>query len=141
MLCQVNVLPKSKLKFDMSPFTSSRTGQINLKYKVTSSNKLARNYADRESFPDAEQVQADLDLNGLKIGPRTFIVVSTQGEGDEDREKPAGSCHDLVRKVGRWNMHQGLALALNRSSWPFPAFLAQHHRPESEQLWPNCYLR
>ena len=25
-----------------------------------------------------------LDLNGLSVGPRTFIVVSTQGEGDEE---------------------------------------------------------
>jgi xanthine dehydrogenase accessory factor len=33
---------------------------------------------------DADQVQANLDLNGLRIGPRTFIVVSTQGECDEE---------------------------------------------------------
>jgi xanthine dehydrogenase accessory factor len=29
-------------------------------------------------------VQADLNLSGLKIGPQTFIVVSTQGECDEE---------------------------------------------------------
>jgi xanthine dehydrogenase accessory factor len=45
---------------------------------------IAAPQADRESYPDALQVQADLDLNGLRIGPRTFIVVSTQGEGDEE---------------------------------------------------------
>ncbi len=45
---------------------------------------IAAPQADRESYPDAEQVQAGLDLNGLRIGPRTFIVVSTQGECDEE---------------------------------------------------------
>jgi len=39
--------------------------------------------ADRESFPDSDLVQPDLDLSQLKISPRTFVVVSTQGEGDE----------------------------------------------------------
>jgi len=45
---------------------------------------IAAPQADRESYPFADQVQADLDLNGLRIGPRTFIVVSTQGECDEE---------------------------------------------------------
>ena len=40
--------------------------------------------ADRESYPDADRVQRDLNLNGLKIGPKTFIVVATQGECDEE---------------------------------------------------------
>jgi xanthine dehydrogenase accessory factor len=40
--------------------------------------------ADRESFPDSDLVQAALDLGQLKISPQTFIVVSTQGEGDEN---------------------------------------------------------
>ena len=40
--------------------------------------------ADRESFPDADLVQTDLDLRQLKIVPQTFIVVSTQGECDEE---------------------------------------------------------
>jgi xanthine dehydrogenase accessory factor len=45
---------------------------------------IAAPQADRESYAFADQVQADLDLNGLRIGPRTFIVVSTQGECDEE---------------------------------------------------------
>ncbi len=45
---------------------------------------IAAPQADRESYPDAFQVQAGLDLGGLSVGPRTFIVVSTQGEGDEE---------------------------------------------------------
>ncbi len=40
--------------------------------------------ADRESFPDADLVQSNLDLGQLKIAPQTFIVVSTQGDGDEE---------------------------------------------------------
>ncbi len=45
---------------------------------------IAAPQADRQTYPDADQVQADLDLNGLRIGPQTFIVVSTQGECDEE---------------------------------------------------------
>jgi xanthine dehydrogenase accessory factor len=40
--------------------------------------------ADRESFPDSDLVQAELDLRQIKIVPQTFVVVSTQGEGDEE---------------------------------------------------------
>jgi xanthine dehydrogenase accessory factor len=40
--------------------------------------------ADRESFPDSDLVQTDLDLSQLRIAPQTFIVVSTQGECDEE---------------------------------------------------------
>jgi xanthine dehydrogenase accessory factor len=45
---------------------------------------VAAPQADRENYQDADWVQADLDLSGLKIGPRFFIVVSTQGECDEE---------------------------------------------------------
>jgi xanthine dehydrogenase accessory factor len=40
--------------------------------------------ADRETFPDSDLVQTDLDLINSKIRPQTFIVVSTQGECDEE---------------------------------------------------------
>jgi len=40
--------------------------------------------ASRESFPDADLVQAELDLSQLKITPQTLIVVSTQGHQDEE---------------------------------------------------------
>ena len=40
--------------------------------------------ADRESFRDADLVQTNFDLNGVKITPQTFVVVSTQGEADEE---------------------------------------------------------
>src|SRR5271169_2055356 len=39
---------------------------------------------DRESFPDPDLLQTDLDLTQLRITPQTFIVVSTQGDGDEE---------------------------------------------------------
>jgi xanthine dehydrogenase accessory factor len=40
--------------------------------------------ADRECYPDADEIHADLDLSPVKIGQQTFIVVSTQGEHDEE---------------------------------------------------------
>ena len=40
--------------------------------------------ADREAFPDADQIRADLKLGELKISPHVMIVVSTQGEDDEE---------------------------------------------------------
>jgi xanthine dehydrogenase accessory factor len=40
--------------------------------------------ASQESYPGADRVRADLNLSELKIGPQTFIVVSTQGECDEE---------------------------------------------------------
>ncbi len=40
--------------------------------------------AARESFPDVDLLRTDFDLRELKIVPQTFIVVSTQGEGDEE---------------------------------------------------------
>src|SRR5271156_2199493 len=40
--------------------------------------------AERENFPDAGLVQTGLDLSHLKIRAQNFIVVSTQGECDEE---------------------------------------------------------
>ena len=40
--------------------------------------------ANRESFPDADLIREELDLGQLKITPQTYIVVSTQGEYDEE---------------------------------------------------------
>jgi len=45
--------------------------------------------ADRESFPDADLVAADLDLSQLRITPQTRIVVSTQGHQDEEAVEAA----------------------------------------------------
>jgi len=51
-----------------------------INYTVT----IAAPGADRETYPDADGLRPDLDLSGLKISPRTFIVVSTQGEFDQE---------------------------------------------------------
>jgi xanthine dehydrogenase accessory factor len=40
--------------------------------------------ADRECYPEADEIHAGLDLSQAKIGQRTFVVVSTQGEHDEE---------------------------------------------------------
>jgi xanthine dehydrogenase accessory factor len=45
---------------------------------------VAARGADRNSFPDADSISKDLDLTAITIGPQTLIVVSTQGDGDED---------------------------------------------------------
>jgi xanthine dehydrogenase accessory factor len=51
---------------------------VNYTVSVASSN------ADRESYPDADEIHPNLNLRSLKIRPQTFIVVSTQGEYDEE---------------------------------------------------------
>jgi xanthine dehydrogenase accessory factor len=76
------VLPKPHiLILGRSPVgrTLARLGKA-INYSVS----VAAPQADRESYPDADQVQADLDLSGVRIGPQTFVVVSTQGECDEE---------------------------------------------------------
>jgi xanthine dehydrogenase accessory factor len=40
--------------------------------------------ASREQYPEVDRVQADLELKDLKVSAHTFIVVSTQGECDEE---------------------------------------------------------
>lgn len=40
--------------------------------------------ADREAFPDADLLQTRLDLGQLKITKETFIIVSSQGDSDEE---------------------------------------------------------
>jgi hypothetical protein len=56
--------------------------------------------ADRESFPDSDLVQAELDLGQLKTTPQTFIVVSTQGEGDEEALEGNGTLlRDLSEEI------------------------------------------
>jgi xanthine dehydrogenase accessory factor len=40
--------------------------------------------ADAETFPDVDLLQTNLDLGQMKTTPQTFIVVSTQGECDEE---------------------------------------------------------
>jgi xanthine dehydrogenase accessory factor len=40
--------------------------------------------ANKETYPEADRVQAGLDLLDLKVSSHTFIVVSTQGECDEE---------------------------------------------------------
>lgn len=45
---------------------------------------VAASNADHDAFPDVDSLQGTLDLSQLKITPQTFIVVSTQGECDEE---------------------------------------------------------
>jgi len=75
------VLPKPHLLIlGRSPIaqTLAKLGKI-MNYAVS----VAAAGAQREIFPDADVLQANLDLSQVKITPQTFIVVSTQGEDDE----------------------------------------------------------
>ena len=40
--------------------------------------------ASREHFPTADAIYERLDLSPISIGPQTYLVVSTQGEDDEE---------------------------------------------------------
>lgn len=76
------VLPKPHLLIlGRSPIaqTLAKLGKI-MNYEVS----VAAADAQRATFPDADILQANLDLSQIKIPPQTFIVVSTQGEGDEE---------------------------------------------------------
>ncbi len=60
--------------------------------------------AEGEAFPDVDLLQTNLDLSQLKITPQTFLVVSTQGDGDEEAlesalESPAAYVAFVASKV------------------------------------------
>jgi xanthine dehydrogenase accessory factor len=76
------VLPKPHiLIFGRSPLaqTLARLGKT-VGYKIS----VVASGADQEQFPDVDLLRADSNLGELNIGRETFIVVSTQGEGDEE---------------------------------------------------------
>lgn len=76
------VLPKPHLLIlGSSPIaqTLAKLGNI-MNYAVS----VAATNARRETFPDADMVHEKLDLSQFKITSQTFIVVSTQGEDDEE---------------------------------------------------------
>jgi xanthine dehydrogenase accessory factor len=92
------VLPKPHiLILGRSPVAASLT---KLAKVVNYTVSLAAAGADRDNFPDPDLLQTDLELNHLKITPQTFIVVSTQGECDEEAlEKALGSSAAYVAFV------------------------------------------
>jgi xanthine dehydrogenase accessory factor len=57
----------------------SRLGKV-IGYRVS----VVAPGANREGFPDADLIIDELDLSQVKITPETFVVVSTQGEHDEE---------------------------------------------------------
>ena len=54
-------------------------------YKVS----VIGNDADKEVFPDANELIPKLDFGSVKINPNTFIIVCTQGDNDEEAVKEA----------------------------------------------------
>jgi xanthine dehydrogenase accessory factor len=76
------VLPKPHiLIFGRSPIaqTLARLGKA-IGYRIS----VVAPGADREQFPDVDLLHAESKLDELKITREAFIVVSTQGEGDEE---------------------------------------------------------
>ena len=56
--------------------------------------------ADREQFPNVDHLQTSLDLSPLRISGETFVVVSTQGESDEEAlQQAAGTSAAYVAFV------------------------------------------
>jgi xanthine dehydrogenase accessory factor len=81
------VLPKPHiLILGRSPVarTLARLGKT-IGYRVSA----AASGADHEQFPEVDLLQADLNVDRLEISRDTFIVVSTQGEDDEEALKQA----------------------------------------------------
>ena len=92
------VLPKPRiLILGRSPVaqTLAKLGKA-IHYRVTA----VAPGAGPEQFPDVDAFHADFELGNLKIDPDTFIVVSTQGEGDEEALlRAARSAADYVAFV------------------------------------------
>jgi len=59
--------------------TLSKLGKV-IGYRVS----VVAPGANRESFPDADLIIDELDLSQVKLTPETYVVVSTQGEHDEE---------------------------------------------------------
>jgi xanthine dehydrogenase accessory factor len=76
------VLPKPHvLIMGRSPVgqTLARLAKV-INYTVS----VAAPEANQETYPEVDRVQAGLEVKDLKVSPHTFIVVSTQGECDEE---------------------------------------------------------
>ena len=76
------VLPKPHiLIFGRSPLAQAlaRLGKT-VGYRIS----VVASGADREQFPEVDLLQTESSLGELGIGSETFIVVSTQGEDDEE---------------------------------------------------------
>lgn len=85
--------------------------------------------ADRENFPGAGLVRADLDLSQLRITAKTFIVVSTQGECDEEAlEKALGTSAAYVGFVAS-KVKAGKVLGYLRGQGVAAARLSQVRSP------------
>ena len=72
------VLPKPHiLILGRSPVgqTLARLAKV-INYTVS----VAAPEANQENYPEVDRVQPDLDLKDLKVGPHTFVVVSTQAQ-------------------------------------------------------------
>jgi xanthine dehydrogenase accessory factor len=76
------VLPKPQILIlgrSLAAETLSKLGKT-IGYRIS----VVAPGANRESFPDADLISGRLDLSEVKISRETYVVVSTQGEHDEE---------------------------------------------------------
>lgn len=76
------VLPKPQLVIigkSMVAQTLAKLGKA-INYKIT----VVAPGADAENFPEVDAIKTQLDLSKIKVTPQTYVVVSTQGEFDEE---------------------------------------------------------
>lgn len=111
------VLPKPTLLIlGRSPVaqTLARLGKT-IHYEVS----VVAEGATPEQFPDANTLRGILDLHDVKITPNTFVVVSTQGDGDEEAlEMAAKSRADYVAFVASKTKAQKVLNYLRESGVP-----------------------
>lgn len=76
------VLPKPQLVIvgqSVVARTLARLGKV-LDYQIA----VVAPDADQAQYPDADTFQSQMDLTPLHLAGQTYVVVSTQGEGDEE---------------------------------------------------------
>jgi xanthine dehydrogenase accessory factor len=111
------VLPKPQLLIvgrSLTARTLSRLGKA-VNYTVT----VVAPGTDRDSFPDADLVRQELDLSKLELAPECYIVISTQGEDDEEAlEQALRTGHPYVAFVASRAKAGKILDALGRKGIP-----------------------
>jgi len=102
----------------------ARLGKV-IHYKIS----VVAADADREQFPDVDLLQTDLNLAALTTTRETFVVVSTQGESDEEAlEQAARTGAEYVAFVASKNKAQKVLEYLREAGVPAER-VSQIHAP------------
>ena len=111
------VLPKPQLLIvgrSLTARTLSKLGKA-INYAIT----VVAPGTDRDSFPDADLVCQELDLSRLELARECYIVISTQGEDDEEAlEQALRTGHPYVAFVASRAKAGKILDALGRKGIP-----------------------